>query len=147
MSGRVSIEQEELRGISRTVAEIHWLLLILVLLYLVFGGASLGASGSFALSSIDGDNGFTFAGDSTGDRAGESGGRAGDVNGDGFPDYIVGAWAEDFAETMSAVQITPGQFGVLSLIGAVESCVPRRTEVSARRTSFTTGRGCCASKL
>ena len=38
MTGRVSIEQEELRGISRTVAEIHWLLLILVLLVLVFGG-------------------------------------------------------------------------------------------------------------
>jgi diguanylate cyclase (GGDEF)-like protein len=36
--GPPSIEQEELRGISRTVAEIHWLLLILVLLYLVFGG-------------------------------------------------------------------------------------------------------------
>jgi diguanylate cyclase (GGDEF)-like protein len=34
----ISIEHEELRGISRTVAEIHWLLLILVLLYLVFGG-------------------------------------------------------------------------------------------------------------
>ena len=34
----LSIEQEELRGISRTVAEIHWLLLILVLVYLVFGG-------------------------------------------------------------------------------------------------------------
>ena len=33
-----SIEQEELRGISRTVAEIEWLLLILVLLYRVFGG-------------------------------------------------------------------------------------------------------------
>jgi len=32
-----SIEQEELRGISRNVAEIHWLLLILVLLYIVFG--------------------------------------------------------------------------------------------------------------
>lgn len=32
-----SIEQEELRGISRTVAEIEWLLLVLVLLYLVFG--------------------------------------------------------------------------------------------------------------
>ena len=31
-----SIEQEELRGIARTVAEIHWLLLALVLLYLVF---------------------------------------------------------------------------------------------------------------
>ena len=34
----LTIEQEELRGISRTVAEIHWLLLILVLLYMVFGG-------------------------------------------------------------------------------------------------------------
>jgi diguanylate cyclase (GGDEF)-like protein len=34
-----SIEQEELRGISRTVAEIHWLLLILVLLFIIFGGA------------------------------------------------------------------------------------------------------------
>jgi diguanylate cyclase (GGDEF)-like protein len=32
-----SIEQEELRGISRTVAEIEWLLLVLVLVYLVFG--------------------------------------------------------------------------------------------------------------
>ena len=41
-SGRApmpSIEQEELRGISRTVAEIHWLLLILVLLYVIFGNA------------------------------------------------------------------------------------------------------------
>lgn len=35
----LSIEQEELRGISRTVAEIHWLLLILVLLYVIFGEA------------------------------------------------------------------------------------------------------------
>jgi diguanylate cyclase (GGDEF)-like protein len=33
-----SLEVEELRGISRTVAEIEWLLLILVLLYLAFGG-------------------------------------------------------------------------------------------------------------
>jgi diguanylate cyclase (GGDEF)-like protein len=33
----LTIEQEELRGISRTVAEIHWLLLILVLLYVIFG--------------------------------------------------------------------------------------------------------------
>jgi diguanylate cyclase (GGDEF)-like protein len=32
-----SIEQEELRGISRTVAEIEWLLLVLVLVYVVFG--------------------------------------------------------------------------------------------------------------
>jgi diguanylate cyclase (GGDEF)-like protein len=32
------IEREELRGIARTVAEIHWLLVILVLLYIAFGG-------------------------------------------------------------------------------------------------------------
>jgi diguanylate cyclase (GGDEF)-like protein len=35
-----SIEQEELRGITRTVAEIHWLLLALVLLFLVFARTS-----------------------------------------------------------------------------------------------------------
>ena len=34
----LSVEQEELRGISRTVAEIEWLLLILVLLFQVFDG-------------------------------------------------------------------------------------------------------------
>ena len=32
-----SVEQEELRGISRTVAEIEWLLLVLVLVYVIFG--------------------------------------------------------------------------------------------------------------
>lgn len=35
---KLTIEQEELRGVSRTVAEIEWLLLILVLLYQAFGG-------------------------------------------------------------------------------------------------------------
>ena len=46
-----SIDQEELRGISRTVAEIHWLLLILVLLYLVFGGVREDAEEAAAVSS------------------------------------------------------------------------------------------------
>ena len=36
-SSTLSIEQQELRGIARTVAEIHWLLLILVLLFVIFG--------------------------------------------------------------------------------------------------------------
>ena len=35
----LSIEQEELRGIARTVAEIHWLLVILVLVYVIYGDA------------------------------------------------------------------------------------------------------------
>ncbi|HEX6265736.1 MAG TPA: GGDEF domain-containing protein [Burkholderiales bacterium] len=47
----VTLEQEELRGISRTVAEIHWLLLILVLLYLVFGGTTEDAEINAAVSS------------------------------------------------------------------------------------------------
>ena len=47
---RVSLEQEELRGISRTVAEIHWLLLILVLVYLIFSGARDDAETSAAIS-------------------------------------------------------------------------------------------------
>jgi diguanylate cyclase (GGDEF)-like protein len=50
MVGPVSIEQEELRGISRTVAEIHWLLLILVLLYLVFVGGNEDAEVHAAVS-------------------------------------------------------------------------------------------------
>jgi diguanylate cyclase (GGDEF)-like protein len=33
-----SLQQEEQRGIGRTVAGVHWLLLILVLLYAIFGG-------------------------------------------------------------------------------------------------------------
>jgi diguanylate cyclase (GGDEF)-like protein len=38
LSEMPSLEQEELRSISRTVAEIEWLLLVLVLLYQVVGG-------------------------------------------------------------------------------------------------------------
>ena len=34
----MSIEEEELRGLSRSIAEIEWLLLSVVLLYYVFGG-------------------------------------------------------------------------------------------------------------
>jgi diguanylate cyclase (GGDEF)-like protein len=45
----VSIEQEELRGIARTVAEIHWLLLILVLLYVIFSGVRDDAEQSAAV--------------------------------------------------------------------------------------------------
>ena len=49
-TARISIEQEELRGISRTVAEIHWLLLILVLVFLIFSGAREDGETSAAIS-------------------------------------------------------------------------------------------------
>lgn len=48
----LSIEQEELRGIARTVAEIHWLLLILVLLYVIFGDADAEAEAAVMSASF-----------------------------------------------------------------------------------------------
>ncbi|HVL34251.1 MAG TPA: diguanylate cyclase [Burkholderiales bacterium] len=49
-SGITSLEQEELRGISRTVAEIHWLLLVLVLLFQLFDGLGDDAEASAAVT-------------------------------------------------------------------------------------------------
>jgi len=63
--------------------------------YIVFGGESVGASGSFALSSIDGSNGFALYGTETSDLCGISVASAGDVNGDGIGDVIVGAEGAD----------------------------------------------------
>ena len=45
-----SLEQEELRGISRTVAEIHWLLVSVLLLYLVLGEKLVDAEIAGAIS-------------------------------------------------------------------------------------------------
>ena len=47
-----SLEQEELRGISRTIAEMHWLLLILVLLYVIFGGPDKDAEAAIATALV-----------------------------------------------------------------------------------------------
>ncbi len=57
---------------------------------MVFGGAS-GFGASFALSSLNGSNGFKLSGVAAFDRSGTSVASAGDVNGDGFADLIVGA--------------------------------------------------------
>lgn len=59
--------------------------------YVVFGGAALGAHGSFQLAALDGTNGFVMNGIDAGDSAGYSASGAGDVNGDGLADLIVGA--------------------------------------------------------
>ena len=47
------------------------------------------------LSTLDGSNGFKLSGVAADDRAGWSVASAGDVNGDGFADVIVGAFAAD----------------------------------------------------
>jgi len=60
--------------------------------YVVFGKAS-GFSASIDLSSLNGTNGFRLDGVAAGDHSGQSVAGAGDVNGDGFADVIIGAFA------------------------------------------------------
>jgi len=62
--------------------------------YVVFGKAE-GFSATFALSSLDGSNGFRLNGSAAGDQNGISVSSAGDVNGDGFDDLIIGANGAD----------------------------------------------------
>ena len=64
--------------------------------YVVYGGASApGTSGVLALSALNGSNGFTINGIDANDRSGYSVSSAGDVNGDGYDDLIIGAYAAD----------------------------------------------------
>lgn len=58
--------------------------------YVIFGKAS-GWTATFALSSLNGANGFRLDGPASGDNSGGSVASAGDVNNDGFDDIIVGA--------------------------------------------------------
>lgn len=59
--------------------------------YVVFGRTS-GFGSTFALSGLDGTNGFRLDGIDAGDYSGHSVASAGDVNGDGFDDLIIGAY-------------------------------------------------------
>ncbi len=58
---------------------------------------------TIALSALNGTNGFTMAGLATGDRTGISVSSAGDVNGDGFEDFIVGAYTSSTAASTGGV--------------------------------------------
>ncbi|MBC7987479.1 MAG: FG-GAP repeat protein, partial [Sphingomonadaceae bacterium] len=62
--------------------------------YVVFGSGA-GFASAIDLASLDGSNGFRIDGIDAGDRSGFSVASAGDVNGDGFDDVIVGAYAAD----------------------------------------------------
>ena len=61
--------------------------------YVVFGSATVGASGSVDLSSsaLNGANGFVLNGIDASDYSGARLAAAGDVNGDGFADFIIAA--------------------------------------------------------
>ncbi|HEX8257800.1 MAG TPA: hypothetical protein VF589_09205, partial [Allosphingosinicella sp.] len=61
--------------------------------YVVFGKAA--RSGNIDLGVLAAAQGFIVQGDADGDRAGRAVSTAGDVNGDGFDDILVGAFAGD----------------------------------------------------
>ncbi|MGL5941352.1 MAG: hypothetical protein ACRC2S_13325 [Waterburya sp.] len=63
--------------------------------YLVFGNASLGSSGSFNLSSLNGSNGFVINQIAADDSNEISVSNAGDLNGDGIDDFVIGASTAD----------------------------------------------------
>ena len=59
--------------------------------YVMFGGPGVGGPGLFALSSLNGINGFKLDGEATADQSGFSVSTVGDVNGDGHADLLIGA--------------------------------------------------------
>jgi hypothetical protein len=59
--------------------------------YVVFGKAS-GFGATLELSALDGANGFQINGEAAGGYSGNSVSSAGDINGDGFDDFIIGAF-------------------------------------------------------
>ena len=60
--------------------------------YVVFGGVGVGNQGLFALSTLNGLDGFKLDGEASGDKSGFSVSSAGDVNGDSYADLLIGAW-------------------------------------------------------
>ena len=62
--------------------------------YVVFGNAT-GFGANLELSSLNGSNGFTITGIDSYDQSGRSVSGTGDLNGDGFDDLIIGAYAAE----------------------------------------------------
>ena len=65
--------------------------------YVVFGKANWSASPTLDLATLNGTNGFTLFGIDVLDESGRAVSVAGDVNGDGFDDLLIGAYAADAA--------------------------------------------------
>ena len=86
--------------------------------YVVFGGKNVGSSGVIALSNLNGVNGFKLDGEFIGDQSGWSVNTAGDINGDGYPDLIIGAISYAGATGRSYVVFggqSVGSSGLISL--------------------------------
>jgi hypothetical protein len=98
--------------------------------YLVFGHAGAFPA-TMQLSALDGDNGVRFDGAAAQEYSGYSVSAAGDVNGDGFDDFIIGAFRADWAGTDTGAATWCS--------AATRRC--RQPSISARSTAATA----CAS--
>ena len=72
--------------------------------YVVFGSGSPFAA-SLDLSALDGSNGFRLDGIDEDDVSGDSVSAAGDINGDGYDDILIGAYAADPAGDSAAGEV------------------------------------------
>ena len=66
---------------------------------IIFGSATIGASGSVDAAALSGADGFRISGLAYGDSLGISVASAGDVDGDGFDDILFGAYGSDYGGT------------------------------------------------
>ena len=115
--------------------------------YLVYGGASgkmkdgvtawaAHQQVTSGVAPIDGTNGFRLDGQTASDAAGY-GVNGGDVNGDGYPDLIIGAWAAGYNSlaTSGSVYVVNGQScslpatinGLGTVVTAPAVCSPNTT--------------------
>lgn len=63
--------------------------------FLLFGGSSVGTSGTFNLATLNGTNGYRLDGVAAGDVSGRDVSSAGDVNGDGVADFLISSPGAD----------------------------------------------------
>ena len=59
--------------------------------YLIYGGPAIGQQGSLMLNTLNGTNGFKILGEVNGSSCGFAVRSTGDVNGDGYPDMLIGS--------------------------------------------------------
>ncbi len=81
--------------------------------YVVFGSGGLGSG--LDLTSLDGTNGFQLNGAAAGDRTGIAVANTADLNGDGLPDFVIGAYGAGPNGPLSgASYVVFGQTGAVS---------------------------------
>ena len=76
--------------------------------YVVFGGPGISSPEPFALSSLNGINGFKLDGEGSTDKSGYSVSSAGDINGDKVMDLIIGAPGHNNSAGRSYINIISG---------------------------------------